>query len=57
MYRWFYEGMTLQSLPLFTLVLFVGVFLTVVGRTFVLRQSRDYDAMAQLPLEDKERHE
>lgn len=52
MYREFYAGATLLDLPLFTLVLFVTVFLGVVARTFVLRKSRDFDALAQLPLGD-----
>lgn len=57
MYRWFYEGMSLQSLPLFTLVLFVGVFVAVIARTFLMRRSRDFDSLAEMPLLDGERHE
>lgn len=52
MYREFYAGATLLDLPLFTLILFVTVFLAVVARTFLLRKSRDFDGMAQLPLGD-----
>jgi cytochrome c oxidase cbb3-type subunit 4 len=50
MYKQFYQGMTLTQLPLFTLVLFLAVFLGVVAWVFFVRRSRDFDALAQLPL-------
>lgn len=56
MYREFYAGATLLDLPLFTLILFIAVFLGVVARTFLLRRSRDFDGLAQLPL-GEDRHE
>lgn len=52
MYKQFYAGMSLTDLPLFTLCLFVAVFVFVVGRTFVARRSRDFDRYAQMPLGD-----
>lgn len=51
MYRQFYEGMTWSDLPLFTLVLFVSIFLAVVVRLFVLHRGRDYESMARMPID------
>jgi cytochrome c oxidase cbb3-type subunit 4 len=50
MYKQFYQGMSLTQLPLFTLVLFLAVFLGVVAWVFFVRRSRDFDALAQMPL-------
>jgi cytochrome c oxidase cbb3-type subunit 4 len=50
MYKQFYQGMSLTQLPLFTLILFIAVFLGVVGWLFLVRRSRDFEALAQLPL-------
>lgn len=54
MYRQFYEGMTLTHLPLFTLILFVALFMGAVIRTFVLRSSKDFEQVSRLPLGDKD---
>lgn len=50
MYKQFYQGMSLTHLPLFTLILFITVFLGVVAWLFVVRRGRDFEALAQLPL-------
>jgi cytochrome c oxidase cbb3-type subunit 4 len=50
MYKHFYQGMSLTELPLFTLFLFLAVFLGVVAWLFVMRRSRDFEALARLPL-------
>ncbi|QSQ24120.1 CcoQ/FixQ family Cbb3-type cytochrome c oxidase assembly chaperone [Pyxidicoccus parkwayensis] len=50
MYKQFYEGMELTHLPLFALWLFIAVFLGVCVWVFGARRSRDFDALAQMPL-------
>ncbi len=50
----FYAGMELAHLPLFTLVLFVSVFLIVVVRMFVFRRAEHFENLARLPLADSE---
>ncbi|MGA9523864.1 MAG: CcoQ/FixQ family Cbb3-type cytochrome c oxidase assembly chaperone [Myxococcaceae bacterium] len=52
----FYEGMDLTFLPLFTLVLFVSVFLIAIVRMFVFRRAEHFDNLARLPIEDGEVH-
>lgn len=54
MYKQFYAGMELIHLPLFALFLFLAAFVAVVVRT-VLKRASDYEAIAQLPLEDTPR--
>lgn len=49
MYRQFYQGMTLTHLPLFTLILFIAVFLGVVAWVFLGRRRQDFDALARMP--------
>lgn len=51
MYKQFYKGMELAHLPLFTLVLFLAVFLGVVAWAFFLRKGRDFESVAALPLD------
>lgn len=53
MYKQFYQGMTLTELPLFTLILFLSVFLGVVAWLFAVRRGGDYEALAQLPLGER----
>jgi cytochrome c oxidase cbb3-type subunit 4 len=50
MYKSFYQGMSLTQLPLFSLVLFILIFLAVAAWLFIARRSGDYDALARLPL-------
>lgn len=50
----FYEGMDLTFLPLFTLVLFVSVFMIVVVRMFVFRRAEHFDRLSRLPIADGE---
>ena len=54
MYRQFYEAMPLSHLPLFTLLLFVGIFGAVLVRLFFKKSAQDFDLLARLPLEDSE---
>lgn len=54
MYKQFYEGMDLTHLPLFTLILFIAVFLAAVIRMFVLHRAADYEQIARLPLGDND---
>jgi cytochrome c oxidase cbb3-type subunit 4 len=50
MWKQFYEGMELTHLPLFTLLLFIAVFLGVAAWVFLGRRGQDYDALSRLPL-------
>ena len=50
MFRQFFEGMQLTHLPLFTLFLFISVFVGVSAWVFLARRGRDYDALSRLPL-------
>ena len=50
MYRQFYAGMDLTHLPLFALLFFLAVFLSVVAWLFLARRSRDFEAVSLLPL-------
>ena len=52
MWKSFYAGMEFTALPLFTLILFLAVFFGVVAWVYGLRSRGDFDAMAQLPLND-----
>ncbi|MFY1829710.1 cbb3-type cytochrome oxidase subunit 3 [Myxococcus fulvus] len=53
MYKQFYQGMTLEELPLFALVLFIAVFLGVCAWVFGARRSQDFDALSQMPLSER----
>lgn len=48
----FYAGMSWTDLPLLALLLFVGVFVAVVLRTWVLKKPTDFAAVERLPFED-----
>ncbi|WP_224242791.1 CcoQ/FixQ family Cbb3-type cytochrome c oxidase assembly chaperone [Hyalangium gracile] len=53
MYQQFYSGMNLTHLPLFSLLLFLGVFLGVVAHLFIARRSQDFETLALLPLAEQ----
>jgi cytochrome c oxidase cbb3-type subunit 4 len=53
MFQQFYSGMDLSHLPLFSLLLFLGVFLAAVANLFVARRSQDFEGLAQLPLAEQ----
>ena len=48
----FYAGMAYTGLPLFTLLLFIAMFVGVLVWVLVLRRRSDFDAVARLPLAD-----
>ena len=54
MYRAFYENMSLTELPLFTLILFLTVFVAVVVRVYSKQRKPELDALAALPLEGRD---
>ncbi|WP_164021341.1 cbb3-type cytochrome oxidase subunit 3 [Pyxidicoccus trucidator] len=54
MYKQFYSGMDLTELPLFALVLFIMVFLGVCAWVFGVRRGKDFDALANMPLAERE---
>jgi len=56
MYQEFYRGSDLLHLPLFALLLFLGVFLCVVAWLFVFRRKDErFDELAALPLVEEGR--
>ena len=48
----FYAGMSFSDLPLFSLVLFVTLFVGVVIRAWVIQPRAHFDALSQLPFDD-----
>ena len=52
MYRQFFAGMEWTGLALFAMALFLLLFMLMLLRVFVVRRRRDYDQVAQLPLDD-----
>ncbi|MFZ5445511.1 MAG: cbb3-type cytochrome c oxidase subunit 3 [Myxococcota bacterium] len=52
MFKQHFSNLESIELPLFGLWLFIGIFLLVLVRTFVLKPRGDFDAAAQLPLND-----
>jgi cytochrome c oxidase cbb3-type subunit 4 len=52
MYKQFFQGMDYTHLPLFTLVLFVALFVGMLVHVLFVRRRSDYDAVASLPLTD-----
>ncbi len=55
MYRAFYEGLSsLSWLPQATMIFFFTFFIAVLLRTYVLKQRKDFDEVASLPLDDEE---
>jgi len=51
MYAQFYSHMPWQELPIFALLLFLGVFVTVVLRYVVFMRASELEPLARLPLE------
>jgi cytochrome c oxidase cbb3-type subunit 4 len=52
MYKQFFAALDSTALPLAAMAFFVLAFVVVVVRTFSLKRTNDYDAVAQLPLDD-----
>lgn len=52
MFKQYFANLESTGLPLFALWLFIGVFVIVVLRTFVVKRATEFDADAQLPLND-----
>lgn len=52
MFKQHFANLEFVELPLFGLWLFIGVFALVLLRTFVLKRKQEFDADAQLPLND-----
>jgi cytochrome c oxidase cbb3-type subunit 4 len=50
MYKQYFHDMQFTALPLFALVLFIGVFALVIARTWGARKKTDYQDLAALPL-------
>lgn len=51
MYQEFYRGSQLLNLPLFTLCLFLAIFVAVVAWVFFFQKKHHFDQVARLPLD------
>jgi len=51
MWKTFYQGMDYTELPLFAMLLFIGVFVAVILRVTVARRASDFDPLAAMPLQ------
>ncbi|MCB1007871.1 MAG: hypothetical protein KDB94_03150 [Acidobacteria bacterium] len=54
MYREFFAAMDSPVLPLVAMAFFALAFALVLLRTFAWKRNKDYDSVADLPLEDGE---
>lgn len=52
MYKQFFAALDSTALPLAAMAFFVLAFVVVIVRTFSLKRTNDYDAVAHLPLDD-----
>lgn len=52
MYKQFFAALESTALPLAAMAFFVLTFLVIIVRTYSLKRTSDYDAMANLPLEE-----
>jgi len=52
MWREFFTGGSLFSLPIISMALFIAIFLTVLVRVFQRSRQAEYRRMASLPLDD-----
>ena len=52
MWREFFSGGSLFSLPIISMALFIAIFLTVLVRVFQRSRQPEYRRMASLPLDD-----
>ncbi len=56
MYKSFFANMEFTALPIFALLLFVGMFVLMLARTWAYRKPSDYSAIAAAPLADDQPH-
>jgi cytochrome c oxidase cbb3-type subunit IV len=52
MYKTFFANMEFTALPIFALVLFIGMFVLMLARTWLYRKPSDYSTIAAAPLAD-----
>ena len=52
MYKQFFTALESTALPMAAMAFFVISFVVIIVRTFRLKHTSDYDALANMPLED-----
>lgn len=54
MYKQFYQGMSFEELPLFALLMFFTMFVSVILRLTLFKKQEDFVRVERLPLEGEE---